>query len=137
VVVVSYRPELLTHPGEIIQEHMEAKSLTVVEVSRRASIAPSALERILEGMRSIMPREAYGLARALGKTPDFWKNLQQNYDDDIQRLTYAYPCPHPACDGALKTPPTIATGEQVDCICKACVLERTSTGLKFVRMGRL
>ena len=134
---MSYRPELLTHPGEIIKEHMEARGVTVADVAVKTTLTPDIVQRILDGERGIMPDETYQIKKVLGMTADFWKSLQDNYEQDVRRLTRTYPCPHPNCDGGIRVLPTIKLGTQCECICKTCIVERTEYGLKFVRIGRL
>lgn len=132
------------HPSEILKRFLEEHKITLPELASKTGIEVEALELTLAGHRNLNHTLLEKIGNVLYSDPtkhalwmEYWLGLESSYTAFYKLNTQTYPCPHQSCGGTIKTPPTIATGQQIDCICKACVLERTSTGFKFVRMGRL
>jgi len=70
-----------THPGEILREDIfPAVGLTKVEIARRLGISRQTLYDILEERQPVTPAMALRLGRLFGNTPEFWLNLQRDYD---------------------------------------------------------
>lgn len=70
---------LATHPGEIIKiEFMEPMGITAYELAK-ALHSPGVYE-IVRGKRSISADVALRLGKYFGMTPQFWMNLQADYD---------------------------------------------------------
>lgn len=70
-----------THPGEILLEEF----LGPLEVSQTALAAHlgypiQRINELVNGKRGVTPETAWALAGALGTTPEFWLQLQMNYD---------------------------------------------------------
>ena len=69
------------HPGEFISEvYMEPFGYSCRFVAKRLDVSASTLNRILKGQSSITPEMALRLSKALGRTPESWLVLQDNYD---------------------------------------------------------
>lgn len=74
----------LTTPGEILkQEFIDPLSFSDKEVAQFLEIPHSRLSEIINAKRSITVDTAIRLSRFFRTTPEFWLNLQNNYD--IQR----------------------------------------------------
>ena len=70
-----------THPGEIIREdYLKPLSITINELASALGISRKTLSKILNGRGAVTPDMALRLSRAFNTTPDFWLNLQKNYD---------------------------------------------------------
>lgn len=70
-----------THPGKIIREdYLEPLSITINELVSVLGISRKTLSKIINGRGAITPDMALRLSRAFKTTPDFWLNLQKNYD---------------------------------------------------------
>lgn len=70
-----------THPGKIIKEdYLKPLSLTISELASVLGISRKTLSKIINERGSITPDMALRLSRAFDTTPDFWLNLQKNYD---------------------------------------------------------
>ena len=70
-----------THPGEIVrQDYLEPLSLTISELASTLGVSRNAVSNIVNERSSVTPQMALRLARAFDTTPDFWLNLQKNYD---------------------------------------------------------
>lgn len=70
-----------THPGEmLLLEFLEPLALTQVELAQRISVPFQRVNQIVKGKRAVTPDTALRFAQLLGTTPEFWLNLQQNWD---------------------------------------------------------
>jgi addiction module HigA family antidote len=69
------------HPGEILREdYINEHHLTITEVAEGLGVARANLSAIINGRAGISPEMAVKLAVAFGNTPQFWMNLQKNYE---------------------------------------------------------
>ena len=69
------------HPGEFIQEvYLEPNDLSGRELAAKLGVAPSTLNRILNGASGISPEMALRLSKALGRSPESWLAMQYNHD---------------------------------------------------------
>ena len=70
-----------THPGKIIREdYLQYLSITISELASILDISRKTLSKIINERGSITPDMALRLSRAFDTTPNFWLNLQKNYD---------------------------------------------------------
>ena len=70
-----------THPGNIIKEdYLVPLSITIKDMADTLGISRKTLSKIINERGAITPDMALRLSRAFDTTPDFWLNLQQNYD---------------------------------------------------------
>lgn len=70
-----------THPGEILREDvLPALGLTKVEIARRLRISRQTLYQLIEEQQPVTPAMALRLARFFGNSPEFWLNLQRDFD---------------------------------------------------------
>jgi len=70
-----------THPGQILtEEFLEPLGMTQVALARHLGIPIQRINEIVRGKRGISPETAWLLSQAFGTTPQFWLNLQMNYD---------------------------------------------------------
>lgn len=69
------------HPGEILRaDYLEPLGLSVTEAARALGVTRKTLSAILNARAGISPAMAHRLSKALGTTPEFWVNLQMQYD---------------------------------------------------------
>ncbi len=69
------------HPGEFIQNiYLTPYSISGRELAKQLNVASSTLSRILQGRSRISPEMALRLSKALGRTPESWLQMQDNYD---------------------------------------------------------
>lgn len=72
---------LPTHPGKIIREdYLTPLSLTVSELAANLGVSRKTLSKIINERGAVTPDMALRLSRAFETTPDFWLNLQKNFD---------------------------------------------------------
>lgn len=74
------------HPGEILREdYLEPLGLSVTAAAEGLRVARKTLSALINERAGISPPMAYRLARAFGTSPEFWLNLQAQYDLWITR----------------------------------------------------
>jgi addiction module HigA family antidote len=70
-----------THPGEmLLREFLEPGEITQTELARHLKWPYARLNEIIKGKRGISPNSALSLGEALGTGPEFWLNLQRDWD---------------------------------------------------------
>jgi len=75
-----------SHPGQILlEEFIEPLGLTRYRVAKDAGIAHPTMTQIVKGRRPISPENALRLGLYFGTGPEFWVNLQADYDLRIAR----------------------------------------------------
>ena len=69
------------HPGGILKrQYLIPSSLTITELAKILGISRKTLSKIVNEHGSVTPDLALRLAKAFDTTPEFWLNLQVNYD---------------------------------------------------------
>jgi len=69
------------HPGEILQRvFLEDMGITQSGLANHLKWKPGKINEIVNKKRGITAETALALADALKTTPEFWLNLQSNYD---------------------------------------------------------
>ena len=69
------------HPGEILNEDfLGPLGVSQYRLAQAVSVPPRRINEIVHGKRAISADTALRLARFFGTTPDFWVNLQAQYD---------------------------------------------------------
>ena len=69
------------HPGEFIREvYLEPFGITGRKLSFKLGVSPSTLNRILKGNSGVSSEMALRLSKALGRSPESWLAMQDNYD---------------------------------------------------------
>ena len=70
-----------THPGEILlREFLDPLGQTQRALAEHLGIPTQRVNELVRGKRGITPDTAWLLAGSLGTTPEFWMNLQSNYE---------------------------------------------------------
>lgn len=70
-----------THPGGILKRHyLEPLSLPISEAAAALGVSRKTVSKIVNERGDVTPDTALRLARAFRTTPEFWINLQKNYD---------------------------------------------------------
>lgn len=81
------RPDGLppVHPGEILVDIIAAMPEGKAAFARALGVSRPALYNILEGRNAITAAMALRLGKVLGNEPQFWLNLQSQYDLKVAR----------------------------------------------------
>ena len=66
------------HPGRVLQEWLEARSVT--EVAAHLGVSRVALSRVLNGKAAVSAEMSIKLGQALDTSPDLWFKMQNAYD---------------------------------------------------------
>lgn len=68
------------HPGEILQDELDELDLSANALARYLATPANRITFILNGKRSITADTALRLAKFFGTSPEFWLNLQIDYN---------------------------------------------------------
>ena len=69
------------HPGEFIKEvYLGPLEVSPRSIALRLKVSPSTFSRLIKGQSSISPEMALRLSRCLGRSPESWLLMQDNYD---------------------------------------------------------
>ncbi|TVR42381.1 MAG: addiction module antidote protein, HigA family [Planctomycetota bacterium] len=68
-------------PGDILlHEFLEDMNLSQYRLAKSISVPPRRINEIVKGTRAITADTALRLGRFFGMSPEFWLNLQSQYD---------------------------------------------------------
>jgi addiction module HigA family antidote len=88
------------HPGEFIQEiYLAPSNHSARELAVNLSVAASTLNRLLPGNSGVSPEMALRLSKAIGRSPESWLAMQDQYDlwqarqnvnlEDVREMEFA------------------------------------------------
>ena len=69
------------HPGEFIREvYITPFQISVRKVAESLGVSASTLNRLLNGENNVSPEMALRLSKTLGRSPESWLSMQDQYD---------------------------------------------------------
>ncbi|PYF06272.1 addiction module HigA family antidote [Rhodobacter viridis] len=68
------------HPGQILKDELDELGITPTEFSRQIEVPPNRVSQIIAGKRSITGDTALRFGHWFGTDPQFWLNLQAQFD---------------------------------------------------------
>lgn len=68
------------HPGEILKDELEELGITPTAFARQIAVPPNRVSQIVASKRSITGDTALRFGHWFGADPQFWINLQAQYD---------------------------------------------------------
>lgn len=68
------------HPGHVLQDELDELGITQTALATHIGVLPKTINEICNQKRSISPLMAWKLSKSLGASPQFWMNLQNNWD---------------------------------------------------------
>ena len=68
------------HPGRVLKDELDELSITPTEFSRQIDVPPNRVSQIIAGKRSITGDTALRFGHWFGTDPQFWLNLQAQFD---------------------------------------------------------
>ena len=68
------------HPGEVLKDELEEVVFTQSALAKHIGVLPKTINEICRGKRGISAEMAMKLSKALGGSPQFWLNLQNNWE---------------------------------------------------------
>ena len=84
------------HPGSILKDELEEFGITLTEFARQIAVPANRISRIIAGKRSVSGDTALRLGHWFGTDPQFWLNLQAQFDlvaADRRAATPSATCP--------------------------------------------
>ncbi len=66
-------------PGEFLREELEAREWSQQELADILGRPPRLISELIAGKRAVTPETACGLADAFGTSPEYWMNLESQY----------------------------------------------------------
>lgn len=75
-----------THPGKILKKKfLEANDVSAYRLSQEINISQMTISRIVRGERGISVEMAVRLAKFLNTTPQYWLEMQNEYDIEVAK----------------------------------------------------
>jgi len=68
------------HPGEILKGELDELEMSALALAQILGVPPNRVSEIVKGNRGIKADTALRLSRFFGTTPEFWMQLQVNYE---------------------------------------------------------
>lgn len=68
------------HPGRVLRSELVARELSANQLALALSVPSGRIVDIMNGKRGITADTALRLGRYFGNNPQFWMNLQSQYD---------------------------------------------------------
>jgi len=68
------------HPGLVLQDELDEIGVSQSELGAHIGVLPKTINEICRGKRGISAEMAWKLSQALGASPNFWLNLQNNWE---------------------------------------------------------
>ena len=70
-----------THPGEVLlEDFLKPMGITAYKLAKDTYIDQTRVSEIIKGKRAISIDTALRFSKYFGTSPEFWINLQTNYD---------------------------------------------------------
>ncbi len=76
-----YMPNYAIHPGEILEETLEARGIPKGDFARRCGISAKTVSQIISGNAPVLPETALCFERVLGVSSTIWNSLNAQYDN--------------------------------------------------------
>ena len=74
------------HPGEILSaDFLEPLGMTQYRLAKNINVHPRRINEIVHGKRGISADTALRFSRLFGTSPQFWLNIQDQYELDTQQ----------------------------------------------------
>jgi addiction module HigA family antidote len=73
------------HPGEILKETLDNLGISMNRLAQALHVPANRISSIVAGQRAITGETALRLARYFDTTPDYWINMQAQYDLETAR----------------------------------------------------
>ena len=69
------------HPGEFIKRvYLDPLNVGSNELARKLQVSPGLVSRLLNGKTDLSPAMALKLSKVLGRSPESWLLMQDNFD---------------------------------------------------------
>ena len=68
------------HPGLVLRDELDEIGITQTALAVHIGVLPKTINEICNGKRGISAIMAWKLSKAVGASPQFWLNLQNNWE---------------------------------------------------------
>ena len=68
------------HPGAVLKDELAELGVTPTEFARQIAVPPNRVSQIIAGKRGVMGDTALRLGHWFGTEPQFWLNLQAQWE---------------------------------------------------------
>lgn len=68
------------HPGMVLQDELDEIGISQSALAAHIGVLPKTINEICNGRRGISAAMAWKLSKAIGASPQFWLNLQNNWE---------------------------------------------------------
>ena len=68
------------HPGVFLKEILDELRISQAEFARTIHVSPMRVSHVIKGTRPVTAEMALLFGKAFGQTPQYWINLQADYD---------------------------------------------------------
>ncbi|MBU0966430.1 MAG: HigA family addiction module antidote protein [Proteobacteria bacterium] len=69
------------HPGEFIREvFLDPYQISYRKAAEKLKVAPSTFLRLIQGKSNVSPEMALRLSKTLGRSPESWLTMQDNFN---------------------------------------------------------
>jgi addiction module HigA family antidote len=68
------------HPGQVLKDELDELGISQSALAGHIGVLPKTINEICRGKRGISAEMAWKLSRSLGASPNFWMNLQDNWE---------------------------------------------------------
>ena len=75
----AFTPDYSVHPGEILGETLQARSISQAEFASRCGLSENHVSQIVNGKASISSETALAFERVLGIRASLWVNLESSH----------------------------------------------------------
>ena len=83
---IEYAPEVVSTPGETLQEILSDRGMTQVELALRTGRPTKTINEIIKAKAGITAETALQFERVFGVPASFWNNLERNYREHLALL---------------------------------------------------
>ncbi len=85
-IINEYKPDVVTPPGETIQDMLDALGMTKAELADRIGKTPKHIGAIIKHNAQITPVTAMELEKVFGTPASFWNNRERRYRESLARI---------------------------------------------------
>lgn len=75
------------HPGMILKDELDEYAISPTEFARQIDVPPNRISQIIAGKRAVTGDTALRFGHWFGTDPQFWLNLQSQFDLAIAERT--------------------------------------------------
>lgn len=68
------------HPGLVLQDELDELGISQAMLADHIGVLPKTINEICRGKRGVSAEMSVKLSQALGASPHFWLNLQNNWE---------------------------------------------------------